>query len=464
MADQPSKPSPSGRPSTQTIDQAGIGSDPATLRRVGIASFIGALVEWYDFFLYGLASALIFGPLFFPGDSPLISTLSSFATFAVGFFARPIGGVIFGHVGDRVGRKSALVATLVLMGTATFAIGLLPTADTLGWWAALLLVLLRVLQGVAVGGEWGGAVLMMTEHAPARRRGLYGSWPQTASSAALLLANGLLGGLSWWLGDAAFEAWGWRIPFLISALLVVVGLVIRLRIPESPQFERVRDAAERSERPVVEALTTQQKSVALVIGLRVAENACGYLISVFALSYVTGDLGLASSLGLLANMAAAAVQFCLTPLYGALTDRVGRRPVYLFGAGLHAVFAVPFFLLLQTENVVAIVVAFVIAYAVANGALFATQPSLFSELFGTSVRYSGISLGYQFSAIFAGGLAPFIATALLAAGGGEPWLVAGYWVLLAVITFGTTLVTPETRPVLPASTSAEARAAAAGRE
>ncbi len=425
-------------------------SDPATIRKVGIASFIGALVEWYDFFLYGLAAALIFGPLFFPGDSSLVSTLSAFATFAVGFFARPVGGVIFGHIGDRVGRKSALVATLLLMGGATTLIGLLPTAGSIGLWAGVMLVILRVVQGIAVGGEWGGAVLMMVEHAPPKRRGFFGSWPQTASSAALLLANGLMGGLALLMGDEAFKSWGWRIPFLLSAVLVVVGLFIRLRIPESPQFAKIRDTDKRVERPVVEALSSQRKAIGLVIGLRVAENASGYIISVFALSYVTDNLGMAASLGLLANMAAAAVQFVLTPMYGALSDRIGRRPVYLFGAGLHVLFIVPFFMLVQTGSAAAVVVAFVIGYAVANGALFATQPSLFSELFGTAVRYSGISLGYQFSAIFAGGLAPFIATALLAAGGGQPWLVAGYWMVLCLVTFVTALFTPETRPVEPA--------------
>lgn len=424
----------------------GTGSDPRTLRKVGVASFIGALVEWYDYFLYGLAAALVFGDLFFPGGGGLVGTLSAFATFAVGFFARPIGGVVFGHVGDRLGRKSALVITLLLMGLATFGIGLLPGYDAIGAWAPVLLVLLRILQGVAVGGEWGGAVLMMTEHAPAARRGFYGSWPQMASSAALLAATGLNAALSGGLGDEAYRAWAWRVPFLLSILLVAVGLVIRLRIPESPEFEQVRQRGEQARRPVVEALRSEKRAIGLVVGMRVAENACGYLISVFALNYVTDDLGLSAGLGLLATMVAAAVQFVVTPVYGAASDRIGRRPVYLFGAALHVVFAFPFFLVLQTRDPVLVVLAFVVGYAIANGAMFATQPAFFSELFGTRVRYSGISLGYQFSAMFAGGLAPFVATALVALTGGAPWLVAAYWMLLGLITLLTTLLVREPRP------------------
>jgi MFS transporter, MHS family, shikimate and dehydroshikimate transport protein len=435
---------------------------PDVMRRVGIGSFIGSLVEWYDFFLYGLAAALVFGQQFFPPTSPLIGTLSAFATFAVGFAARPLGGVIFGHLGDRVGRKSSLVITLLLMGTATFLLGLLPTYAQVGLLAPVLLVLLRLLQGVAVGGEWGGAILMIVEHAPPHRRGFYGSWPQMASSAALLLATGLNALFSTVLPQADFQTWGWRLPFLFSIVLIAVGLFIRMRVPESPEFEQVKQAGTQARRPVLEAISKEHRSILLVIGMRMVENAAGYLISVFALAYVTGNLQVASQIGLLANMVAAGVQFCITPLYGALSDRIGRRPIYLFGAVLHMVLAFPFFWLLDTRNPALIVLAFVLGYAVANGALFATQPAFFSELFGTRVRYSGISIGYQFSAIFAGGLAPFIATALTAASGGQPWLVAGYYFLVAAITFVTTLVARETRvapTAIPGPTPAARRAA-----
>jgi MHS family shikimate/dehydroshikimate transporter-like MFS transporter len=422
-------------------------TDRSTLRRVGFSSFIGAMIEWYDFFLYGQAAALVFGQVFFPGEDPLVGTLAAFATFAVGFGARPIGGVIFGHLGDRIGRKSALVATLFLMGIATFLIGCLPTHAAIGVWAPILLVVLRLLQGVAAGGEWGGAVLMLTEHAPVRRRGFYGAWPQMASSAALILATGLMYGMSEALGEEQFLTWGWRVPFLLSFLLIPIGIFIRLRIPESPEFERVKKAKQIAKRPVVDAVRTEWRSILLVIGMRVAENVCGYLVSVFALSYATNNLGLAASLGLLANMLAAGVQFVITPLYGALSDRIGRKPVYLLGAGMHIALAFPFFALVQTRSVPLILIAWVLGYAVANGALFATQPAFFSELFGTKVRYSGISIGYQFSAMIAGGLAPFVATGLVALAGGATWPVSLYWMAVGLITFVTTLLCRETAPV-----------------
>jgi MHS family shikimate/dehydroshikimate transporter-like MFS transporter len=415
-----------------------------TPRKAALASWIGSVLEYYDFFIYGTAAALVFGKVFFPNQDPLVGTLAAFATFAVGFGARPIGGVIFGHLGDRVGRKSALVATLFLMGISTFLIGCLPTYAAIGVGAPVLLIVLRLLQGVAAGGEWGGAVLMLTEHAPPQRRGFYGAWPQMASSAALILATGLMYGMSEALGDEAFLSWGWRLPFLVSFVLMFVGVFIRLRIPESPEFERVKRAEQIEKQPVVVAVRTEWRSILLVIGMRMAENVCGYLVSVFALSYATQNLGLAASLGLLANMLAALVQFFITPFYGALSDRIGRKPVYLLGAGLHVALAFPFFALVETRSVPLILIAWVLGYAVANGALFATQPAFFSELFGAKVRYSGISIGYQFSAMIAGGLAPFVATGLVAWAGGATWPVSLYWMAVGAITFGTTLLCRET--------------------
>jgi MHS family shikimate/dehydroshikimate transporter-like MFS transporter len=431
---------------TNTVVSGVTPTDRATLRRVGGSSFIGSMIEWYDFFLYGQASALVFGKLFFPGGSPVVGTLAAFASFAVGFGARPIGGVIFGHLGDRLGRKSTLLATLFLMGGATTLMGVLPTAAQIGVWAPILLVALRILQGVAAGGEWGGGVLMMTEHAPAHRRGFYGSWPQTASSAAAVTAAAFMLILSNTLGSGTLLAWGWRLPFLCSIVLVAVGLFIRLRVPESPEFAQLKQRKLRAQRPIVEVVRTQGRSVLLVIGMRMAENVGGTMVSTFALSYATNNLGLGATLGLAANMCASAVQFFLTPAYGMLSDRIGRRPVYLLGAGLHIVVAFPFFWLVQTRDVPLILLAFVLGTAVANGALFAAQPAFFTELFPPRVRYSGMSLGYQFSAVIGGGVAPFIAAGLLAAAGNRTWPVSLYWAAMAAISFVTALVCKETLP------------------
>jgi MFS transporter, MHS family, shikimate and dehydroshikimate transport protein len=437
---------------TNTEASAVTPTDRATLRRVGGSSFIGSMVEWYDFFVYGQASALVFGKLFFPSGSALAGTLAAFASFAVGFGARPIGGVIFGHLGDRLGRKSMLLVTLSLMGIATTLMGVLPTAARIGVWAPILLVVLRVLQGIAAGGEWGGGVLMMTEHAPAHRRGFYGSWPQTASSAAAVVAAAFMLILSNAMGTPTLLAWGWRVPFLCSIVLVPVGLFIRLRVPESPEFAELRRRRLRARQPVVEVVGRQGRSVLLVIGLRMAENVGGTMVSTFALSYATNNLRLGATLGLAATMCASAVQFFLTPAYGLLTDRIGRRPVYLLGAGLHIVVAFPFFWLVQTRDVPLILLAFVLGTAVANGALFATQPAFFTELFPPRVRYSGMPLGYQVSAVIGGGVAPFVAAGLLAASGGGTWSVSLYWAAMAAISFVTALVCKETLPSRVAAT------------
>lgn len=414
----------------------------SSIRQVGLASFLGALVEWYDFFLYGLAASLVFAELFFPSGNPTLGLLASFATFGVGFFARPVGGIIFGNYGDKLGRKAMLVLTLLIMGVATFMIGLLPTYESIGFWAPAALVLLRIVQGIGVGGEWGGAVLMVTEHAPPKRRGFYGSWPQMGSSAALLLATGLFTLVSQ-LPEEQFLAWGWRLPFLVSILLVGVGLVIRVRISETPVFQELQETGEAKKTPVLEALRTHRRSILLVMGMRVAENSCGYLVTVFGLAYVTEEIGLSDSLGLIGVMLAASVQFILTPFYGALSDRVGRRPVYMFGAAFLLVIAFPFFWLLQTESAPLVWLGFVLAFSVGNGAMFATQPAFFSELFGADVRYSGVSLGYQFAAVFAGGLAPFIAQALFVAAGSY-WPVAVHIMVVSAISLVSVLLATET--------------------
>jgi MHS family shikimate/dehydroshikimate transporter-like MFS transporter len=405
----------------------------SSIRQVGFAAFMGAMIEWYDFFLYGLAAAVVFNQLFFPSETPLAGTLTAFATFGVGFFFRPVGGAIFGHYGDKLGRKTILVLTLLIMGTATFLIGLLPTYDTIGILAPILLVVLRICQGIGVGGEWGGAALMVVEHAPDDRRGFFGSWPQMGSSAGNLLAAGSFAVVSS-LPEEQFLTWGWRIPFLLSAILIAVGLFIRLKISETPAFQQMKEAGTEARMPLLDAVRTYPKSILLVIGMRFSENACGYIFSVFVLSYVTQQLGLSSSVAYAGVMIAAAVQFFISPVYGALSDRVGRRPVYMFGAGFLILLAFPFFWLLNTGVAAVIWLAIVLGFAVGNGAMFATQPAFFSELFGTRVRYSGVSLGYQVSAVFAGGLAPFIATALLA-WAGSYWPVALYIMVVSLISF-----------------------------
>ncbi|MEW6637343.1 MAG: MFS transporter [Actinomycetota bacterium] len=413
-----------------------------SVRKVALASFIGTAIEWYDYFLYGTAAALVFGALFFPESDPLIGTLLAFATFGVGFFARPVGGIIFGHFGDKVGRKAMLVTTLLIMGIATFLIGLLPTYQTIGVWAPILLVTMRILQGFGVGGEWGGAVLMAVEHSPRGRRGFYGSWPQMGVPAGLLLGTGILY-LFALLPEEQFLSWGWRVPFLFSIVLVGVGLYIRLAIEESPAFRRVQQTNTTARMPIIDVLRTYPKAVLIAMGLRVAENGSFYVFSVFVLAYATEQLGLANTTVLIGVMIAAAFQLFALPVYAALSDRIGRRPVYLGGAVFSLLFAFPFFWIVNTGVAVLVWLAIVLSLAVGHAAMYGPQAAFFSELFGTRVRYSGASLGYQLASVFAGGLSPFIATALLA-WSGSYWPVAVYLGFMALITIVAVLVATET--------------------
>jgi MHS family shikimate/dehydroshikimate transporter-like MFS transporter len=413
-----------------------------SIRVVALASLIGTTIEWYDFFLYGTAAALVLNKLFFPTFDPLTGTLASLATYSVGFIARPFGGIIIGHYGDRIGRKSMLVLTLVIMGLATFLIGLLPTYASIGAWAPVLLVLLRTAQGFGVGGEWGGAVLMAVEHAPKGKRGFYGSWPQIGVPAGLLLANLVYRPFSG-MPDDAFLSWGWRVPFLFSIVLVGVGLVIRVRILETPAFTRMKQTRRESRQPILEVVTRYPKQVLLAMGARLAENGAFYLYTVFVLVYAAQHVRMDSRIVLGALIVAAALEVVAIPIYGILCDRVGRRPVYLFGAIMTAVTAYPIFRMLDTGSPGLVRLALLLGLVVGHAAMYAPQGAFFAELFGTHVRYSGASLGVQLSSVLAGGLSPVIATSLLQYGYGRGALSL-YLIGMALVTIGAVIAASET--------------------
>ena len=416
-------------------------SESAQLRRVVVASFIGTTIEWYDFFLYGTAAATVFNRLYFPTFDPLAGTLAAFGTYTVGFVARPIGGIVIGHYGDRIGRKSMLVLTLTIMGVATFGIGLLPTYAQAGPWAAVALVVLRLAQGFGVGGEWGGAVLMAVEHAPAGKRGFYGSWPQMGVPAGLMVSTAVFAQFAR-LPEDQFLSWGWRVPFLLSIVLVAIGLVIRLRILETPAFTRLKREEVESKLPALEVLTTQPREVLLAIGARLAENGAFYIYTVFVLVYGTQKAGIDRQTVLNGILLASACGLVAIPACGALSDRIGRRPVYLFGAIATAVWAYPLFWLFDTGSTPLVWLALIVAEVTSHSPMYGPQAAFLSELFRTRVRYSGASLGSQLSSVVAGGVSPFIATALLPYGRGA---LASYLIGMAAVTIVSVLIASETR-------------------
>jgi MFS transporter, MHS family, shikimate and dehydroshikimate transport protein len=437
--------------STARPDQRCLGSRPhdtgsadaTSVGRVVVASFIGTAIEWYDFFLYGTAAALVFNRLFFPTLDPLSGTIAAFATYAVGFFARPIGGVVFGHFGDRVGRKSMLVATLVMMGVATCLVGVLPTYQHIGLFAPILLVLLRFVQGLAVGGEWGGAVLLVAEHSAIGRRGFHASWVQVGVPVGMLLATGAFT-LVTLLPEGAFLSWGWRIPFLLGIVLTGFGYFVRLRVLESPVFARAATTLPaRPTPPIVEILRDHRRSVLLSMGARLAENVFFYVFTVWVLSYATQQLGLPRSTLLNGVLLGSAFQLVAIPLFGAMSDRLGRRPVYVGGAVFLLLFTFPFFWLIETRSTGLIWLAIGLGL-IGHAAMYGPQAAFFSELFGTRTRYTGASLGYQLASPFAGGLAPLIASALLRWGNNNTWPVAAYLISTALITIGCVLAARET--------------------
>jgi MFS transporter, MHS family, shikimate and dehydroshikimate transport protein len=414
----------------------------SSIRAVAAASFIGTTIEWYDFFLYGTAAALVFNKLFFPKSVPSTGTLLALATYGVGFAARPVGGILFGHFGDRIGRKSMLVLSLLIMGIATFLIGAMPTYNAIGVWAPIILVVLRLAQGLGVGGEWGGAVLMAVEHSPPGRRGFFGSWPQMGVPAGLFLSTVVFLFFQSITNDQQFLSWGWRIPFLLSIVLVAVGLFIRLRIMESPAFQRVKETRTEAPMPILDVLRKYPKQVLLAMGMRIAENGTFYILTVFVLVYGNEHLKLVKSTVLWGVVIAAFIGLFTIPFYGALSDRVGRRPLYLGGALFSLLFAFPFFWLMNTKTHVLIWLAVVLGVNVGHDLMYGPQAAYFAELFGTRVRYSGASLGYQLASVIAGGFAPLIAAALLQASGYPA--VAIYMAIMALITVVSVFLASET--------------------
>ena len=417
-------------------------STAPSVRRVIVASLIGTSLEWYDFFVYGTAAALVFNKLFFPGFEPLVGTLLAFATYAVGFVARPLGGVVFGHYGDKLGRKQVLVVTLVLMGVATFAIGLMPTYATIGVWAPVILVALRFIQGIGLGGEWGGAVLMTLESGNSKRRGLNASWPQVGVPIGLLLANGVLSLMGAVTSDTAFQSWGWRVPFLLSGLLVIIGLWIRLTIAESPLFREVEESHGQARAPIVDVLRRYPMRVLVSVGARVGVDVAFYSFVLFITTYVATYLKLPESYALNAVLIAAACQVVLIPWFGALSDRFGRRPVYLFGTIGAAVWIFVFFAMLDTRSAALIILATVVALFF-HAAMYGPQSSFIAEMFPTKVRYSGASMGYQLAGILGGALAPIISVALLDKYDTSV-VVSVYVVLTLLVSAVCVLAAPET--------------------
>jgi MHS family metabolite:H+ symporter-like MFS transporter len=410
--------------------------DEKTIRRVVVSALVGATIEWYDFFLYGVVAGIVFNKLYFPAGDAVVATLLAYTTFAVGFVTRPLGGVIFGHFGDRIGRKTMLILTLMIMGVATFLIGLVPTYAQIGVAAPLLLLLLRVLQGIGLGGEWGGAVLMAYEYAPPEKRGFYASLPQIGLAIGLCLASGVVALLSSLLSDADFLAWGWRVAFLLSGAMVLVGMYIRLRVQETPEFTAIkaRNAALRI--PFMDMLRRYPANVIKGMGARYIDGVFFNVFAVFIIGYLVNTLKITRTDALLGVMAAALVMVVTIPIFGQLSDRIGRPKVYAWGSIVTALASFPAFWLITHSggNVTLIWLAIVVPFGILYAAIYGPEAALFCDLFDTSVRYTGISFVYQFSGIFASGITPIVATALLKSGGGEPWQICTYIVFAGAVS------------------------------
>ncbi|MGH2967601.1 MAG: MFS transporter [Solirubrobacteraceae bacterium] len=413
-----------------------------TRRRAFTASLVGTSLEWYDYFIFASAAALVFNKLFFPSFDPLTGTLLSLATFTAGFVVRPLGAMVFGHFGDRVGRKQALTMSLLIVGASTFLIGALPTYASVGVLAPVLLVLLRMAQGFALGGEWGGAVLISMEHGPQSRRGLFATGPQLGVPIGNLLSAGVFALLVVVLSEDQLLAWGWRIPFLLSGLLLGVGLYARLALEESPAFLKASASREIVKAPVLETVRRHPRPLSLAIGARLGTDVAYYIFAVFILVYGTEELGLSRSQVLNGVLIGSAIQLFLIPWLGSLSDRVGRRVIYLVGAVAATVWVFAFFPLMDTKQVGWVYVAAAGGF-VAHGAMYAVQSSFIAELFPARVRYTGTSMGYQLESIIGGGLAPIIAVALLAETGGT-LAVSLYTAAALAVTFACVAIARET--------------------
>jgi MHS family shikimate/dehydroshikimate transporter-like MFS transporter len=409
------------------------GGATASIGTIALASAIGTTIEWYDFFLYGVMTPLVLNKLFFPNADILISTLLAYGTFFVGFLSRPIGGVIFGHYGDRIGRKTVLILTVLIMGIATFLIGLLPTYATAGMWAPIMLLGLRIFQGIGIGGEWGGAVLMAVEHSPGGKRGFYGAWPQIGVPAGLLISAGVVNLLSF-LSNDDFFAWGWRIAFLLSIVLVIIGVYIRLKIMETPAFAQAQAQNKIAAVPVAEMFRTHTKNTVLGLGARYIEGVTFNIYGVFLVGYLTTTLHMTRQSALSAVMVASAIMIVMLPICGRLSDRIGRRKIFGIASLLLGVLSFLAFYLMDGTSTLMTIIAVAIPFAFVYPAVYGPEAALFSELFDTRVRYTGISFVYQFSGIFASGLTPIIATALLPLGGNKPWLICLYILVVSIIS------------------------------
>lgn len=417
----------------------------AETRTAVAASLIGTTVEWYDFFLYSTAAGIVFNKLFFPDTSAFVGTMLSFATFAVGFVMRPVGGLVFGHIGDRIGRKRTLALTMAIMGGSTALMGVLPTSAAIGIAAPILLLALRILQGFALGGEWAGAVLLAVEHSPRKKVGRFGSYPQIGLALGLALGTGVFALLRSVLSEQAFLDYGWRIAFGASVVLVVIGLVVRLKIDETPAFREIDRLNRISKVPVVELFRNARTRRNTVLGLlsRWGEGAAFNTWGVFAISFATGHLGFEQVPVLLAVTIAAVVMAALIPVSGNLTDRFGPRRVYIAGIAAYGVLVYPVFALFEVGNIVVFTLAIIAVFGVAHALFYGAQGTLYAGLYPAEVRYTGLSFVYQVSGIYASGITPLIVTALIAAGGKTPWLACGYLVATAVISVVATLFVSE---------------------